>query len=178
MLTAFPPLDRHYLCSFSEIDDSVLMWSHYADYHRGFCLEYPITDLLSGDIRRRMLFPIVYSDQLFDCNSIFQEMLAGRVPGNFYPIAACLQKARGWGYEREWRLVFPFGLFPASTAYPMPTPSAVYLGARSSEANRRLVREVTEPRHIPLFEMKLSRDRFSLERRYLRPITDSQSPRA
>jgi hypothetical protein len=31
------------LCSFSECNDSILMWSHYAKDHKGFCVEYDLT---------------------------------------------------------------------------------------------------------------------------------------
>jgi len=33
------------LCSFSAINNSLLMWGHYADNHRGFCLEYDLEGL-------------------------------------------------------------------------------------------------------------------------------------
>jgi len=28
------------ICCFSEVPDSILMWSHYAKHHQGFCIEY------------------------------------------------------------------------------------------------------------------------------------------
>jgi hypothetical protein len=33
--------------SSSEVSDSILMWSHYADNHRGFCVEYGLRGLAS-----------------------------------------------------------------------------------------------------------------------------------
>ncbi len=63
--------------------DSSLMWSHYANKHYGFCLEYDFTatvsyqpnDLLTAQL---MLFPVHYSDErpllskaLFDTKNLF-----------------------------------------------------------------------------------------------------------
>mgnify|MGYP002227506002 FL=1 len=38
---------------FSERNDSLLMWSHYADEHRGLCIGYNLHDL----IKNYELFP-------------------------------------------------------------------------------------------------------------------------
>lgn len=32
-------LQKFGVISFSEVNDNILMWSHYADQHHGFCLE-------------------------------------------------------------------------------------------------------------------------------------------
>lgn len=32
------------ICCFSSNDDNILMWSHYADYHRGICLKFDIKE--------------------------------------------------------------------------------------------------------------------------------------
>jgi Protein of unknown function (DUF2971) len=151
------------LCSFSEVHDSIVMWSHYADYHRGFCIEYPVGELPPGDIRRRMLFPVVYADELFDATAIFQEMLAGgRVANNLFALAACLQKSSEWSYEKEWRLAFPAGIIPSSTAYLMPRPSAIFLGAKITPSARESVLAIVEPKGIPVFHMLLSNNSFRL----------------
>lgn len=151
------------LCAFSELKDSILMWSHYANDHQGMCLEYPIHALPASDIRRRMLFPVVYTDTLLDCTHIFTEMLTEKLPNNLFPLAACLCKSTQWHYEKEWRLVFPGGIFPAATAYPMPRPSAVFLGAKAPDVNRRVVMEIAASKGIPVFQMSISKSGFVLE---------------
>ena len=32
------------VCCFSTMEDSILQWSHYADYHKGICLKFDITE--------------------------------------------------------------------------------------------------------------------------------------
>lgn len=36
-------LSNHGVCCFSTLDDSILQWSHYSDYHKGICLKFDIT---------------------------------------------------------------------------------------------------------------------------------------
>ncbi len=47
------------------------MWSHYADEHRGFCIEYAVADLPS--IAQRLLFPIIYREEIFDSTKFHLE---------------------------------------------------------------------------------------------------------
>jgi len=89
------------LCSFSELNDSILMWSHYADHHRGFCIEYPIDDLPGHEIRRRLLFPVVYSDALLDSTAIFERMAAGKAF-----IERCINNRKS-GRKKRWQVGCP-----------------------------------------------------------------------
>jgi hypothetical protein len=52
------------------------MWSHYADHHRGFCIEYDLESLGdSNHFFRKNLYPVLYSADLYDL-SPFVEGLA------------------------------------------------------------------------------------------------------
>jgi hypothetical protein len=63
------------------------MWSHYSDYHKGVCLEFKISDILSD------VHPCFYTKDMpavnwqSDCLSL------------------TLIKASPWGYENEWRYI-------------------------------------------------------------------------
>ena len=57
---------RARVCSFSQTHRSVLMWSHYAQHHTGFCVEYPAKKLLQ--IPRFQIFPVMYPPQLVRCD--------------------------------------------------------------------------------------------------------------
>jgi len=85
----------------SQTNDDILMWSHYADRHKGFCIEFVRKpDNLLGDITRTQ--PVRYDCNYPDVNpldengnenfSIFQKMF--------------FTKAENWIYENEWRLVW------------------------------------------------------------------------
>ena len=53
------------LC-FSEIIDSILMWSHYSYNHTGFALGYDLRSLLLPNDKNLGLFPVIYSDKRYN----------------------------------------------------------------------------------------------------------------
>ena len=78
--------------------DNMLMWSHYADYHRGICVEYSqnIAHLLAK-----------YNNLL-----CFQKVVYGEYPTipdnpSGYELEPILHKASCWEYENEYRCVCP-----------------------------------------------------------------------
>jgi hypothetical protein len=64
------------VCCFNEDPASMLMWSHYSDNHRGFCIEYDLGDPKAEQFRRQ-LYPVVYSDQPYDLTDLAR---AKRIP--------------------------------------------------------------------------------------------------
>jgi Protein of unknown function (DUF2971) len=61
---------------FSERRDSILMWSHYADHHRGICIEYE-TRWLSIPEAIGLLHPVNYHPELFDVTEYFRSVATG-----------------------------------------------------------------------------------------------------
>jgi hypothetical protein len=116
------------LCSFSATMKPITIWSHYANHHKGFCIEYDIETLSPGDMRRRMLFPVIYSNSMFDCTRFLASALTDLSKiNNIYTQLQAIYKSYEWSYEMEWRLVFIGGLIRAECCYPMPTPSKIFL---------------------------------------------------
>jgi len=151
------------ICSFSETPDSIIMWSHYADQHRGFCIEYGVEDLPPSDGFVRMLFPVVYSERLFDATRYFQAAIRDRNKfNNLFPTLAALYKSPEWSYEKEWRLIIPANLARQAGALRVPKPKAVSLGSRMTEAKRAKVIEICKRKGITAFQMSLARDSFCL----------------
>jgi hypothetical protein len=96
------------VCSFSEVNDSLLMWSHYANHHKGFCIEYDLEALGADHFFRKNLYPVLYSKDFYDLG-LFMEGLTGGSRQQFrpmIPLLAMLRKADVWGYENEWRLMY------------------------------------------------------------------------
>ncbi len=80
------------ICSFCATIEPVSMWSHYADSHQGFCMEYDVAKL--PDMTKRMLFPVIYSSSLFDCTKYYAEALSSLERlNNIYSILQALYKA-------------------------------------------------------------------------------------
>lgn len=87
------------LCLFQSPDDSVLndilLWSHYADGHRGICLQFDKAILLAHYICK----PITYETHL----PSFNEYAAA--DGEPFAELVLFRKAKPWMYENEWRLL-------------------------------------------------------------------------
>jgi hypothetical protein len=86
--------------SLSEHWDSALMWSHYANYHRGICIEFDTAELLHPNLKPvnyRAPRSIRASDLLAWKQQNSAEAAQRILDTYFYA------KAAPWRYEREWR---------------------------------------------------------------------------
>lgn len=105
---------------FSEINNSVLMWSYYANSHNGICVEYDLSKLdMYNDLNQRIVdnlakvhYSPIRADSLFDLsndNNIF----------NFV-----VSKSDAWSHENEWRIICD----TEEEFLPFDCVSCVYLG--------------------------------------------------
>lgn len=151
------------LCSFSERNDSILMWAHYAQYHQGFCIEYDLKSIPCYDYRRLLLFPVIYSDEIFNATEYLMKTIESE-PFGILPLSlSALIKAKDWKYEKEWRLIFYHGIIDKEQTYYMGKPKEIYLGARISKDNQELLAEICEKRNISIRKMKIHHNKFMLE---------------
>ena len=138
------------------------MWSHYANFHQGFCIEYDITQYPYGDFRSRFLYPIIYSDKMVDVTELFEFSIKNESFNNLYYSLAALVKSTEWSYENEWRLVFAHGVFEEDCSYPMAKPKAIYLGSKISPDNQKTIINIATQKGIDLYKMKLEPSTFKL----------------
>ena len=141
------------ICCLSEVRDSVLMWSHYADKHRGFCLEFSIADFhveLPGN--KVIPSPVHYTEQ-YPIAQIIEEVAVRET---------MLTKAKPWEYEKEWRIITPerAGLHP----FPDHCLTGVIFGCKMSEEHKEMIREWCKNRRpaITYYETRQSEDSYSL----------------
>lgn len=147
------------ICSFSERFDSLLMWSHYSDQHKGICIEYDFSDHVQVN---SFLYPIVYSDDLFEFN-LFQGNTTN--PSN-QMIISNSRKAKDWHYEKEWRLIYPAVEEQNQPGYfVVPAPKAIYLGVRysqNSDYKKFLLERLAEEFDIPLYHTILQTTQYRI----------------
>ena len=151
------------ICSFSSSNLSIVMWSHYSANHTGFCIEYDLSDLLFNDPRILGLFPVIYTNALFDATDYFKSGLKGGTFNNFYPILAAMHKSPEWEYEKEWRFILPMGSEEPMGNMPMPTPRAIYLGTRITTENTNKLVKIASSKNIKVYQMQLSSTKFAPE---------------
>lgn len=168
------------IACFSEKNDSTLMWGHYADCHRGFCLEYDFKSVLgeckyccknikgcNNFMLNFSIAPVTYSDIRFDAtaylSSVLQNYLckANQIPieldcEDTLIISKCLLiKSMDWSYENEWRLftrLYPDQYKP----YRMIThlkPKALYIGAAMDVEKEMELYSICQGKNIKCYKM-------------------------
>ncbi|MFK3891853.1 DUF2971 domain-containing protein [Sphingomonas sp. NPDC079357] len=144
--------------SLSATWSSVLMWSHYADEHRGICMEYDTSAVL-----HQHLIPVSYNaSRAISTNDVVRwkfknDFSAERRVRETYFYA----KSNEWRYEKEWRDLDSVG----STEAPYEL-TAIYFGLRCDPAVRMaLVKLLINHQDIKLYQIGPQGDTFKLRRR-------------
>lgn len=168
------------IACFSEQKNSTLMWGHYADSHKGFCLEYDFQSILKEctqnciDIRccnnfmlNYSLAPIIYTKERFDATAYFSTVMQAllyeknQIPMDLYYediliVSKCmLTKSIDWEYENEWRLFTPNfnDEYKPYRKIASLRPVALYMGAKITKENESVLYEVCKNKGIKCFKM-------------------------
>ena len=180
----FSKLDRQLnsigVFSLSANPDHPLMWSHYAEEHRGICLGFELRDLtLSTDPQH--FLEVKYSDEIprIDEEGFIQEIV--------FPVredgkpqaessislkdtavrAAISTKSTCWEYESEWRYVEPEG----NRTYPFPGPLVeIIFGLRCTPEMRAHYTNLARTHlvgDVRLYEIRRIKNSFLFERVFL-----------
>lgn len=142
-----------------EDDDSILsnmlMWSHYTDSHKGFCVKYELSkDFYEKsdftNMAFRHLMPVVYSDKTITIDERIDTT-------NSFS-----QKAKCWEYENEVRLITysdkcdsPFLSLPLEENCRV---KEIVFGIRCSEQWKQTIRTLLHNKGVMFGEIKINRD--------------------
>ena len=148
----------------SETCENIQMWAHYADGHRGFCLEFLnaendpfIVPAPSGDFKETGIVPleVKYSDQFPIINRVLDDDIT--------TVKACLTKASGWSYEKEWRMVDLSG--PGRRYFLPHFLKSVIFGCKMTDDHKQLIRKWCEGRDsaVTFHGARISAGSYSLE---------------
>ena len=146
--------------SLTEELKSILMWSYYANGHKGYCIEYSAEDFLK--CFRQFLLPVSYQDETINAFSIYSRN--GFNPSYELAIRTIITKSTEWSSENEWRLIKTIPRCKApGLECKSPTPTAIYLGCQSSEWLYDQMIKICAKKKIPLYKMKKSQTEYRLE---------------
>lgn len=129
-------LHSRVLCVSEEVDN-VVMWSHYADQHRGVAFQLGCID--SIDNRLLAAKRVEYTDRFiaFPSAEEYAQHLTGEKPIDMVPLVwkIAYTKHIDWAYEREWRVHIPLLREIPSASFsiydePAEVFQAMYLGCR------------------------------------------------
>lgn len=140
-------------------DLPVLMWSHYANSHKGMCVKYRFKkdffkEYMVGSKELLFICPVIYEEKIQQAGN--QKLLMGN---------ELLIKSKDWEYENEKRMIF-YSMPDASSdiksnvsEFPMldckGAIQSIYLGVKCSDADVRLVEKAIGDKDIQLFKMEI-----------------------
>lgn len=145
----------------SESIDSVTMWSHYAQNHEGFALEYDLRPLLVQKEMNCCILPVIYDNNRFDANSFIQWYMAKGLGldvkniDSLSHLKMAIHKSTQWEYENEWRIIHSEKQPDAhSRATSLKiVPKAIYYGERISNINKKILHYIAQEKGIAEYDM-------------------------
>ena len=156
----------------TENPNSILMWSHYADKHTGFCIEYNFNQADSSITDH--LVKVKYSNKLVHLKkSSLIQMLHIKTTPNYIKnpkvtqlthrtyAEAITTKNTVWKYEQEWRLIYKKSDENIIPNFPYATK--IILGPNINEMNKKLLIELSKKKGIPVFQAYLLPDQYSID---------------
>ena len=136
----------------TEKRDNILMWSHYTNNHKGFCLEFKTKCEFFGKAQK-----IVYSREYpkFNFFKASQEKITE---------AMLLTKASDWSYEKEWRIINPLK-GAGCQIYPNGSLAGIIMGCRIEEHNKKLLHKWLSRfgSTVKIYQAQQSKSAFALE---------------
>lgn len=148
------------ILSLSARNDSILMWSHYADMHRGFCVGFSTNNFgVPIEEFREVRYPkernVSFAFNLISNPDITEE----RFEEEFWREYA-LTKYVDWQYEQEWRFI---GQARTISPYPDEGIDRIIFGLNMPQKNRDEIMSVLQNKNIKYFEAVKSRRDFAVE---------------
>lgn len=133
--------------SLSKTYKDELLWAHYADSHKGFCIEYDL-ELLANSYKafETFSFPVIYNKKppeygIRDINNTKGLQVVQKLAG---------YKSKRWNYEQEHRIVTGFyGEHP----YDPNCLKSIYFGLNMNESEKDLMMDRLKGRNIQFFQI-------------------------
>lgn len=142
----------------TEFYNKLLMWGHYADNHRGYCLQFSMSVLDSPD----KLGKVKYKDYPTFTNYYYSDR-----KNSFF----MLRKSAEWEYEQEWRLVYDVRDFGHEEGIfilrlPIDALVGIILGCAMASTSKKRIRkwaaERATEKHLRVFEARRSAESYSV----------------
>lgn len=145
---------RFKIVCFSEVKDSLLMWSHYADMHKGYVIEIDTEKFKKDILEKYHFFKVIYDEKPIT----LYDMEKSRDKQTFL-----LFKSLEWAYEKEWRYIHYEKNFLDVSEYI----SAIYLGSRFDIKRYYFefcaIQKHCQEKGIKLYQMKINDKYYKLD---------------
>lgn len=153
---------------FSETYDNELMWAHYADKHRGICVEYDMSKMDNDPniaYYKFFTYPVIYSESRPQIPIILNRIVKHNysISEGKYSLSDrylyLLTKSKAWKYEREWRMILPDN---KHNIVNFPLISKIYLGVNISEIDEQRIKQVAAQKRLEIKKLQLSSNKYKI----------------
>lgn len=152
--------------SLSDSDENILLWSHYAASHKGFCVGLDVEKLCATankNLRPTIpsnLFPVEYAED-YPVLDPFSKVGGGKIEALNLSLTI---KSRDWSYEKEWRLII-MGDTDKVLVLPNEAIYTVILGSEMDESSKEQIKAELrkKPNSVKLTQAVLGRKKFGLD---------------
>lgn len=151
----FKMASDHGISCFSEVYDDMLMWSYYADGHKGYCLEFDTLEDPFNNAKK-----VSYVDRIppFNVSALLEdEGESAHVINTFLAT-----KFKGWSHEREWRIIHK----ESSKLYTYKSKSltGIYLGTNIDSTNLEILLTILKAQnpYVKFYKMEKTPQKFTV----------------
>lgn len=156
--------NRNYVLSsgvncLSELNNNLLMWSHYSNKHTGFCVEFNCDKLVKAiDDYNKSHQVITY------LNKIVYKRNYPRISAYKHEMVDSLfTKSSIWMYEKEWRIVYSEGA-GQKINLPPNVITAIYMGLEIQPTQEEIIKRIVLEKQykIDLYRAKKVPNKFAV----------------
>lgn len=147
--------------SLSKTYNDELLWAHYGNSHKGFCIEYDFEKLFSSfDSKEDFSFPVIYSKNppkiSYQDMSIKHNKLAQKITG---------YKSKRWKYENEHRIITnSYG----DQTYNFEALKSIYFGLNMNEEQKNTIFLELKDRGINYYQIHQIEKSYNFERELIK----------
>ena len=162
--------DNFAITCFSKKSDEILMWSHYANKHTGFCVEYDFSKCTNW-AALITLFPVIYSKNrphfpmsIFEQSNNFKDITVKEGNDSIISlIRLLLIKSDIWSYEEEWRIIGLQNQLIDKHLLELDIVTKIYLGANISDKNEKEIVDIAKSKGIPVYRYIMNQEQYTLD---------------
>lgn len=145
--------------SLSKTHTNEVLWSHYADSHQGFCIEYDLNKLMRLNTNSYEICDVDYVLETPKV-SIDDFLLKDEHEKNMLLKKIIATKAKRWSYEEEIRII---SSLKGRQNYDYRAIESIFFGAKMTEENQEKIMELLQGRNIKYFKSKSVRNAYQLQ---------------
>lgn len=164
----------------SERNDINPLWAHYADNHKGICIEYDLKNC-NNNFLKTLCLPIDYVEKRDNTRDLKSIIIDEDYENSLFILKTAITKSKDWEYEQEWRIIF-LEPFPNYTDFysdkhyiKFIKPKSIYLGLDIDDKIEKKIKDICEFRGINLYKMVKEEFDFYLKPKPILKFNDNEN---